>query len=271
MAAVPKRIAFVKIGWAEDYEGDLVRGRAGWINANGDAHERFNFLPAPDGRLYGYLPPIGPKFRTPQPDNPDGWLAIFVAPLGGKGALVPVGWYEDATFEGEYEDRPEYEAGVPFEHDVKGDPYLYAIHANKGRLIPSGVRSRVVVPGRPHLGSTPVLYAAGHGVPAAWRNTYRDLALKILAEPWDTSDKLSGGGGFADAETAKVVEVAAIQAAIGALAKLGYTNVVDRQKDNCGYDLLAKGHGGGGELHVEVKGTSGAVPRFFMTPNEYGA
>lgn len=264
-----ERIAFVKIGWSEAYEGDLVRGRAGWINANGDAHERFNFLRGPDGRFYGYLPPIGPKFRTPQPDEPAGWLVIFVAPLDGSGRLVPVGWFEDATFEEDYEERPEYAAGVPFERDVKGDPYIYAIHADRGTLIPARVRQRITVPGRPHFGQTPVLYAAGYGRPAPWRAAYRKLALRIVAEDWSVEDKLSGSGGFADAKTAKAVEVAAVNAVLQDLAERGYGEVVDRQKDNCGYDLLARRHASGGELHVEVKGTSGVVPRFFMTPNEH--
>jgi hypothetical protein len=267
--AGPQRIAFAKIGWSEAYEGDLVRGRAGWINANGDAHERFNFLRAPDGRYYGYLPPIGPKRRTPQPDEPAGWLVIFVAPLGGSGHLVPVGWFEDATFSEDYEQRPEYAAGQHFERDVNGDPYLYAIQADRGTLIPAHVRQRIKIPGRPYFGQTPVVYAAGYGHPAPWRAAYRKLALRVVNEDWSVEDKLSGSGGFADAKTAKAVEVAAVNAARQDLARRGYGEVVDRQKENCGYDLLARGHVSGVELHVEVKGTSGRDPRFFMTPNEH--
>ncbi|MBU0609978.1 MAG: DUF3883 domain-containing protein [Armatimonadetes bacterium] len=60
-----------------------------------------------------------------------------------------------------------------------------------------------------------------------------------------------------------------MDAAIEHLRKRGYAEIVDRQKDNCGYDLLARKPGTDKELHVEVKGTSGTAPRFFMTPNEH--
>ncbi len=265
----PQRIAFAKVGWAEHYAGDPVKGRAGWINRNDDAHERFNFRPGPDGRFYGYLPPIGPKYRTPQPAHPDDWLVVFVAPHEGNGSLVPVGWYEGATFEEDYDERPEYAAGVPLPVDVKGERYAYAIHADKGRLIPAELRARITVPGRPHFGSTPVLYASGHGPARPWRPAYRDLALRIVRASWASDDKLSGGGGFGNAETAKEVEVASVEATIRRLKNRGYGQIIDRQKDNCGYDLLARKPETDEELHVEVKGTSGTAPRFFMTPNEH--
>lgn len=268
---MPENIMFAKIGWSEDYTGGIILGRASWIKkSRGDAHERFNFLPGPDGSFYGYIPPIGQKFSTPQPDDTSGWLVIFVAPLAGHGPLVPVGWYVNATIESETTERPEYTAGVAFDMDVKGDPYLYTISANTARLIPAGVRHRIRVPGTPRFGSSPILYAAGHGPKKAWRKTYLNLAKKIIAEPWDPANEaLSHDGGFAGVRIAKEVEAASVAAACAEFKRLGFTSIQDRQKDNCGYDFLIRKPGKKACLHVEVKGTSGKTPRFFMTPNEH--
>ena len=73
------------------WHGYLRTGRAGY--------EKFNFLPGPRGRCYGYLPPIGHQHAAPRPAPPHGWLIVFVAAEGGHGPLRPVGWYEDARFE----------------------------------------------------------------------------------------------------------------------------------------------------------------------------
>ena len=45
--------------------------------------------------------------------------------------------------------------------------------------------------------------------------------------------------------------------------------VISRQRDVCGYDLLATRQREPKELHVEVKGAGGAVPRFFLSTTEY--
>lgn len=73
------------------------------------------------------------------------------------------------------------------------------------------------------------------------------------------------GGGFADAKTRKEIEQAAISFATEALERQGFT-VTDRQMENCGYDLHAQR--GVEEFFYEVKGTSSATPRFFISRNE---
>jgi hypothetical protein len=80
----------------------------------------------------------------------------------------------------------------------------------------------------------------------------------------DDSDPLIN---FGTAEQRKKVEMAAEEAATAYLVKLGYT-VVRRSDEKIGYDLQAIRQDGGQELYVEVKGTSGSISRFFMTPNE---
>jgi hypothetical protein len=73
------------------------------------------------------------------------------------------------------------------------------------------------------------------------------------------------GGGFADPATRRAVELAAIAFVTAHYEAMGY-RVHDYQRDNLGYDLLAVG--AHGTLKLEVKGTDGSEPRFFLTRNE---
>lgn len=74
------------------------------------------------------------------------------------------------------------------------------------------------------------------------------------------------GGGYADAETRREIELAAVEAVTNALKDSGFT-VHDRQRENCGYDLFAVS--ASQQLLVEVKGTDSPAPRFFLTRNEW--
>ncbi len=138
------RIAFVKTGWSDEYQGGPVLGRYAHIAQHKEAHERFNFLQTADGHYYGYLPPIGKKERPPQPRITDCWLLIFVSARKGNGPLTVVGWYEDAHLYPEYSDRPEYTTESDFESDVHGGKFGYCISAAVAHLIPSAERSQVI-------------------------------------------------------------------------------------------------------------------------------
>jgi hypothetical protein len=72
--------------------------------------------------------------------------------------------------------------------------------------------------------------------------------------------------GFPDAAHIKAVDAAAI-AAVSALLVDRKFAVRNREKDNCGYDLLCVS--ATEAIHVEVKGTSGSDARFFISANEY--
>lgn len=76
---------------------------------------------------------------------------------------------------------------------------------------------------------------------------------------------LAGSLGFADAETRKEIETAAVRFAQLQFEAQGY-RVHDHQRDNLGYDLLAVK--GNNALMLEVKGTDSEHPRFFLTRNE---
>ena len=72
---------------------------------------------------------------------------------------------------------------------------------------------------------------------------------------------------FPDSEHRKKVEKAAIREATNHLVGLGF-EIINREKENCGYDLLATRGVEPTELHVEVKGTSSEVPEFYISRNE---
>lgn len=91
------------------------------------------------------------------------------------------------------------------------------------------------------------------------------VAGVLLLERTDVEEIQVRGGGFADAETRRAVEKAAVDHVIEVLEAEGY-DIEDRQAENCGFDLLAKREGA--QLEVEVKGTSGVARNFFITRNE---
>lgn len=259
-----KRIAFVKTGWSDYYEGGPVLGRHAHVQEYDEAHERFNFLQHSNGRYYGYLPPIGRKERPPQPKDKENWLLIFVSARNGNGPLTVVGWYEDAIFHEEYLERPEYSEPEGFEFDVHGAKYGYCLSAGAAYLIPTAGRTETV--SGDHFKRTPVLYARGNGKDDDWRKELAEFAESLLAKKKSAESpppRLS----FPDPKQRKLVEEAAIEEAKKLLSK--QYRVVDRQKDNCGYDLLARHRKTGEELHVEVKGTSGSDMHFYMTRNEF--
>ncbi|EHR5321650.1 DUF3883 domain-containing protein [Vibrio parahaemolyticus] len=260
------KIAFVKTGWSEFYNGGPVVGNYKHVQDYEEAHERYNFKMSSDGRFYAYIPPIGKNQSPPKPQKNNGWLVVFVAKRPNQPGLYPVGWYKNATFHHEYLSRPEYSEEGLFETDVHGDEYSYCISSNQAFLIPLELRHNdISFPGT-HFKRTPVVYVSGEkSGEDDWRKELKKLAHKILKLETDESKKSFPN--FPDPERRKLVEEAAIRQATTYLSDLGYT-IVDRQKDNCGYDLLAKNLND--ELHVEVKGTSNTEPKFFISRNEYG-
>ena len=91
------------------------------------------------------------------------------------------------------------------------------------------------------------------------------VAGLLFLERVDEPELTVQGGPYGDAQTRKEIETAAIDFVTAELCRRGYA-VQDRQRDNCGYDLLATS--AQGRLVVEVKGTDAPEPRFFITRNE---
>lgn len=260
-----ERIALVKTGWSDEYQGGPVIGRYAHIEKFDEAHERFNFLKTADGKYYGYLPPIGKLYRPPQPKDSEGWLLIFISARNGNGPLTVVGWYEDATLHTEYLDRPEYSTEPDFETDVHGSNFGYCISARIAHLIPVASRTQTI--SGDHFKRSPILYVRGNGKNDSWRRELANFAEELVKNPPADIDKPPPRISFPDSEHRKKVELASIKAAHALLSKTH--RVTDRQKDNCGYDLLARDKKTGDELHVEVKGTSSKTMHFYLTRGEY--
>jgi len=73
------------------------------------------------------------------------------------------------------------------------------------------------------------------------------------------------GAGFGDTEKNSKVEKAAVRFVRKLFRKRGY-EVKSREKECLGYDLDVRK--GNEELHLEIKGVTGSIPEFPITPNE---
>lgn len=268
-----RKIAVIKTGWSEDYLGGPIEADHAFARDSENGHEKYNFLPGPDGRFFGYTPPIGKELRPPQPREKGGWLIFAVAKRPRVSGLYLVGWYEDATFADEYTPRPEYNSkAVLLPLDDENQPYSYAWQADTATAIPKMERDFSLVGDR--LKRTPIAYLRGNDGNDRWREA---LAKKLLAarKRFNASGRLGSGprvrkieGGIcADPIRRKEVEEAAIKRVLAEFPAPKF-EVIDRQKDNCGFDLLVR-NPSGGELHIEVKGTAMEKPHFLMSRREY--
>lgn len=266
------RIAVIKTGWCETYDGDMVGGAHANIAEYEEGHERYNFRLGPKGGYFAYTPPIGENESAPSPKELSGWLVFVVAKRPNKPGIYLVGWYENAAFLGEYRPRPEYESSPPqLEQDIHGGQFSYTLAAPSATLIPEA--SRTFSYRGDHTKRSPVYYLKGNGEDGGWR---KELADSLLAEKKRYEAALAGapvvgaiapaGGICGDAERRKEVEQEAVN---HVRAHYGDDyHFRDRQRDNCGFDLLFTHKESGEEHHVEVKGTAMAAAHFFISRNE---
>lgn len=92
-----------------------------------------------------------------------------------------------------------------------------------------------------------------------------EIAGILFLERTDETTVDVRGGGFADSKTRKEIEQAAIKFVTAHYEAQDY-KVESRESQNLGYDLLAVK--ASTTLYLEVKGTDGSSPRFFLTRNE---
>jgi hypothetical protein len=136
-----KRIAVIKTGWCQDYDGDAVEAAHKNVARYKEGHERYNFRRGPQGGYFGYTPPIGKLEVPPAPKELDGWLVFVLAKKKREPGIYLAGWYEDATFQEDYTPRPEYDARVPqLERDNQGGKFSYILRAPAGHA-DSGARA----------------------------------------------------------------------------------------------------------------------------------
>ncbi|MBH8581648.1 DUF3883 domain-containing protein [Bisbaumannia pacifica] len=92
--------------------------------------------------------------------------------------------------------------------------------------------------------------------------------ILFLEEVVDADDSPGGGGWSTDPARRKAVEEAAVEKVWAHYRAEGYA-VESHEAAKCGYDLLATR--GDEALRIEVKGTAGAEPTFWLTRNERAA
>lgn len=273
------KILWVKFGWSDFYRGGPVNGNFPWVSSGKVGHEAFNFQPNPDGIYYCYVPPQG---DGGQPKNADkhGWTVICLAKRPGHTGIHVVGWYENATLEGRYLARPRSERTDDGQLPP-GDDWLYSIHSAEAYFVPPDLRLNPFSHTSVKQGKYSFL--AGPGVQlTSNKREVRSILQKRIKElrglairnpdaqlaPDFENDPIDPLQGYGTAEHRKAVENAAIEFTKKILSRLGYS-CTSRERDNIGFDLEALRQSDGDQLHVEVKGTVGVEPRFFMTANEF--
>ena len=177
------KILFAKIGWAPKFEGEVYTGNFGEPNKSASWYERLNFLFGTEGRYYGCIPSVGPHNTSPKPTDKSGWLVIFVSRSGKGGPLLPVGWYEDATFEDGRRERPEYAHDSAFPRHRDQSPYTYVLAADAVKVHRIPGESRMLYPEVPVQPSFfgPYLYARDTDPRHPAREDYAALAERIVA------------------------------------------------------------------------------------------
>lgn len=269
-----KKIAVIKTGWSDDFKGSPVQANHKHVKKFKDGHEKFNFLAGPDGRFYAYTPPLGETDAAPQPKDPEDWLVFAVAKRPNRSGLYLTGWYEGATFEKRYVPRIEYKRSKAFPLDDHGERFSFTLSSDEAVQIDPDETPHVF-PGD-HMKRSPIYYLRGNGKKGEWCDTLAEELLAIR-RAYKTNErhviraKVGGGRGgiCADPERRKQVEEKAIAEVMAKYPKPKF-EVVDRQKDNCGFDLLVRTIGEPkAELHIEVKGTQNTKPHFLMSRREY--
>lgn len=273
-----EKILWVKFGWSDYYRGGVVDGNFSWLAGEGrKGHEAFNFEPTPDGTYYCYVPPQGGG-HAPSHRDPNGWTVICLAKHPKRSGIHVVGWYEDATLLGEWKAAPKERSKVSVTGTDPGYGWEYCITSKKAHFIPP--EARTLPFSHPSVKQGKYSFLSG---PQVQQTENKRQVLKILNDRLDrlrpyatvnpTTEKLPDPGadgadplgGFGTPEHRKKVEKAAEKVVIEHFEADGF-ECVDVTKKNLGYDFLFRKRGS--ELHVEVKGTSGDIPRFFFTRNE---
>ena len=250
----------------------------------------FNFRPI-DGKLYAYAEPHGsisigriqPSFADK--DKVSNVLVIFVArrPTGGQ---VIVGWYRNATVLSDCVRWDRRARGFPeMGLGSAGRHYNIATSAKHGLLLPLHKRTFDGVPaGAGGIGQSNICYVLNSDL-SRKKEKWIDRALEyvrgyqgsnllrdpgadeqlLVTERLDDVYAAAEGQGYAQTPAQRrAVEALAMRRAMQHFRKQ-YQNVEDVSA-KASYDIHCSG--GGPELHVEVKGTTGSGHNVFLTRNE---
>jgi hypothetical protein len=133
-----ERILIAKVNWGDFYQGEQLQPTFPDLQGVGEDYERFNFRRTADGRFYGSIPRKVPKVN-------DKWRVVFVS-RDQDGSYRPIGWYEDATFEPQGRERPEYAYDSSMPSSPKYGKFTYDVSTDKAYVISPALRNHFVVP-----------------------------------------------------------------------------------------------------------------------------
>lgn len=270
-----EKILWIKFGWSKYYRGGPINGNFPFVKEGAQGHEAWNFLPQ-DGKYYCYTPPQN-GYSTPTNADSDGWTVVCLAKNPKYKGIHVVGWYENATLEGQYRERP---SGFDPRAPEPAGGFLYSIHAPTAFLVPPEARTDPF--SHPSVGQAKYSFLAGPNVSRTENKeeVYNILKKKLArlinvaiknpnatSAPDHDNDPVDPLNVFGTPEHRKEVEDRSVAAVERKLISMGY-DCTSREKEKIGFDIEAT-HSNGTSLHVEVKGTSGKDVRFFMTRNEY--
>ena len=273
-----EKVLWVKFGWSEFYRGGPVEGNFSHLARKGNqGHEAYNFEPAQDGTYYCYVPPHVGEY-APTNDDRTGWTVVCLARHPKRKGVGIVGWYENATLLGCWRDVPDTRAHLPVSDADPSAGWKYCITSATAYFVPP--EQRTMPFSHPSVRQGKYSFPAGPGVETTARKSkllrrlkrhLKKLSPVAIANPTDPTAPDPGAGpvdlsaGFGTPEHRKKVEKAAEKAIERHYTSKGWKHKnVTKQK--LGFDFVfTKGRK---RRHVEVKGTFGAVARFFMTRNE---
>lgn len=275
-----RKVLWVKFGWSDYYRGGPIDGNFGWLKAHrgkkdeGRGHEAFNFMPGGDGTYYCYVPPQA-KTHCPEHEDDHGWTVICLAKNPKRTGVHIVGWYENATLLGEWKAPPQnHPAGGLYE-------WSYCIESKSAFFIPPNERTLPF--SDPSIRQGKYSFLAGPGIEtgpdkkrvlALLKQRVGKLRKRAVHNPSEADapdpelNPVDPFIGFGSPEHRRKVEKAAEAAVIRHFAEMGF-RAEDRTKVKCGYDFLVRK--GRTTFHVEIKGTAGDTPGFFLTRNEHAA
>lgn len=275
-----KPLLFLRVGYMQRYDGpaEITSGGA-YIHERGVGGEIYNFKPS-RGRCYGYamtrsfsgirLEHLRPDANWRRGDTLDDVDVVFFARRPGYGQVI-VGWYRDATvFHREYRVRRGQIPGM----DEEGRHYVCTVDARNATLLPESTRTFQVPSGTTGFsGQSNVWYPGLHLQDPAVKQfvaRVRRYIGSMRGRPLPTDERPPARGAKrfrrTDAAHNAAVEQAAVDHAWTHWQRKGYS-VKSVETDNVGWDLEVRR--GKVELRVEVKGLSGDIVNFQLTPNEY--
>jgi hypothetical protein len=260
------------IAWMPSYAGeaDVHAGGHAYVRETGYGHELFNFMPF-GGFCYGYVQSRSGTvdIRRLGGDDDETFfddVTVIWTATPAQGERVIVGWYRGARIF-----RHE-QVGSLKGREVQGRKigYYAQAHSEDAVLVPVEQRDfRVPHHGKGLPGQSSVFYPEDSEAPemGVWLGRAMDY---ISTWTGNAVAGRSGGTGPGWPSTPDASHNAAVEAAAIAFVRRCLGNeTLDRQADNCGWDLefmrVSR------PLCVEVKGVSGPEPVVELPPNEYAA